>query len=441
MDGREQVLRTVEEISSVIQGMLHEENAEWEVYVEMGRNGSFQIENEELEKVQRRFYSGIGLRIGIDGHLGFSYLTGLKHSSEDMKQLIGNALKLAKLGEVDFHGFPLGAEGSSAKVRGLYDERIEEVPFEEAYEMASHLAGFMKDTKPDEEYTLSGGISLAVRTVGIMNSNGVEAAESRTLMEVSGYTVRKGGKVGNGHSFQTYRRMASIDEMEGIVRKSIEEAKNNSTASKMNGYFGEVALHPLALASILTIFLPNLMGDSVYHGRSKVSRVGEVVGSESLTIVDDARKEGWPGSYSFDGEGTPGQRTVLIDRGEVKSFLLDEKYAKLLGMRSTGNGLRGFRSTPVIGTSNVTVEPGRNSLDEPEALMVIKVFGEHTANPVSGDFSLTVGLGEFKGQHFKDNMLTGNVFELLRNISAIGRKVERIGDFSSPVVVSKARIV
>ncbi|NPA47875.1 MAG: TldD/PmbA family protein [Thermococci archaeon] len=425
----------------MIPGILSERNvqAEWEVYVEAGRNGSFQIENEELEKAQRRFYSGVGLRIASGGYVGFSYATGLKHGRRGVEELVRKALALAKLGEVEFHGFP--AYSKAPAVAGVYDRRIDEIPFEEAYEMAEELAGYMRDVKPSDEYILSGGVSLAVRTVGVMNSNGVEAVESRTMMKVSGYTVKKGERPGDGYSFQTYRHLVSPEDMEGIVRKSLEDAKKNSEASKMEGYTGEIALHPHALASILSVFLPNLMGDSVYYGRSRISRVGEAVASDALTIRDDARIEGWPGSYSFDGEGAPGQSTVLIERGEVRSFLLDETYARLLGMKSTGNGLRGFRSTPEIGTSNVIIEPGKESCRDPDVPMVVKVFGEHTANPVSGDFSLTVDLGEFRGRYFKDNMLTGNVFDLLRNISVIGRDPERVGNFSSPVVISRARIV
>ena len=435
----EDVLRIAEETSSVVSELLSASSAEWEVYVEAGRNGSFQIEKEELEKAQRRFYSGVGLRVAKDGYVGFSYLTGLNHSRDAIEQLTKKALSLAKLREVRFYGFPTERRGSN--VDGLYDRRIDEVPFEEVYGMASELADYMKKEKPSMDYTISGGLSLSVKNVGVTNSNGLEAAESRTYMEVSGYTVKKGDRVGNGYAFQTYRNLIPVEGMEAIIDKSIGEANKNSEASKMDGYTGEIALHPHALASILSVFLPNLMGDSVYYGRSKISRVGETVASEVLTIRDDARMEGWPGSYSFDGEGTSGQRTVLIEHGEVRSFLLDERYARLLEMESTGNGLRGFRSTPEIGTSNVIIEPGMGSLDEPEVPMVIEVFGEHTANPVSGDFSLTVGLGEFRGEYFKDNMLTGNVFELLRNISAVGRDPERVGNFSSPVVISRARIV
>ena len=60
-------------------GILERENVEWEIYWEKGRGGSFRIERERLERSQRKFHSGIGLRVGYRGKLGFSYITGLNH--------------------------------------------------------------------------------------------------------------------------------------------------------------------------------------------------------------------------------------------------------------------------------------------------------------------------------------------------------------------------
>ncbi len=439
MKHENELLETAERFTGTASRILERENAEWEIYVEKGRNGSFEIENEKLEKAQRRFYSGVGIRVATGGHVGFSYIAGLSHRESKIEEMIKRAFTLAKIGEVQFYGF--SGDNQRRRVEGLYDRMIDKIPFEDAYGLAKDLAEYMRKEKPGTEYKISGELSLTVKSVGILNSNGVEKSETRTLMEASTYTVKKNGRVGNGYSFQSSRKMMNYEELTELIRKSTEEANKNYRAGTIDGYRGEVALHPLAFSSILSIFMPNLTGDFVYHGRSRISRIGEDVGSELLNIRDDATINGWPGSYSFDGEGTTSQRTELIKNGIVKAFLLNEKYGKILGMKSTGNAIRGFRSTPKIGTSNVIVEPGRDSCKDLDIPLVIEVFGEHTSNPASGDFSLTIGLGEFRGKSFKDNMLTGNVFELLKNISTVGKKTERFGSFSSPIIVSEARIV
>ena len=118
---------------------------------------------------------------------------------------------------------------------------------------------------------------------------------------------------------------------------------------------------------------------------------------------------------------------------------------KRQGMESTGNAVRDFRTKPQIGTSNLVVEPGDESLEDFEGVIIKEVFGEHTANPVSGDFSLAVGLGYVvengEIRPFRDNMLSGNIFELLKSITTVGRKPVRLGGFVSPRVLAAARVV
>jgi len=418
-------------------GLLEGKNVEWEIFYQFGRSGSFKIERETLERSQRKFYSGIGLRVGLKGRLGFSYITGLHPSEGELEKLVERTVKLAKISEVPFRGFP--ADGRAARVEGIYDREIDEIPFEDAHRLALEYAELMKDKKGKE--TLSGSLSLAVGTSGVVNSNGIELEERSTYMGVSAYAVLS-EPPGTGSYRQSFTSLQPFGELERAVEKAIEEARLSARAEKLEPYSGELVLEPEALASLFEVFLSNLYGDEVYHGRSRFSRLGEEVGS--FTLVDDSTLSALPGSYSFDGEGTPGQRTVLVDEGIVKSFLLDHTYASFMGMESTGNALRTFRSTPNIGTSNVILEPGEESLEDYEGVIIRRVFGEHTANPVSGDFSLTVELGYVvengETRPFKDNMLVGNVFRLLRTLRP-GKRTERVLSFLSPRAVAAGRLV
>ncbi|NJE50050.1 TldD/PmbA family protein [Thermococcus sp. 9N3] len=427
------MIEAVERLVKLLEG----ENVEWEVFYQFGRSGSFRIERETLERSQRKFYSGIGLRVGLKGRLGFSYITGLHPSEEELKKLVERAVKLAKISEVPFRGFP--ASGRVNRVKGIYDREIDEIPFEEAHRLALEYAELMREKKGKE--TLSGSLSLAVGTSGVVNSNGIELEERSTYMGVSAYAVLS-EPPGTGSYRQSFTSLQPVEELERAVEKAIDEARLSARARKLEPYSGELVLEPNALASIMEVFLSNLYGDEVYHGRSRFSKPGDEVGS--FTLVDDSTLPELPGSYSFDGEGSPGQRTVLVGDGIVRNFLLDHTYASFLGMESTGNALRTFRSVPYIGTSNLILEPGEESLEDYEGVVVRKVFGEHTANPVSGDFSLTVELGYVvengELRPFKDNMLVGNVFELLRTLKP-GKEVERISSFLSPRAIVEGRLV
>ena len=366
--------------------ILNGKDVEWEVYWERGRGGSFKLERENVERSQRKFYSGIGLRIGYRGRLGFSYITGLTHDRGTLEDFVEKTLKLARVSEVPFVGFP--TVGKAQDVGGLYDRRIAEMPFEDAHSMAADFAGLMRELKGDA--TLSGSLAFGVNTYGLVNSSGVELDGRSTGMSFSVYAVLGEG---TGSYYQSYRSLQPMDELERGIHDALRDAELSARARPLKGYSGGLLFEPEAFQSLMGVFLENLFGDSVYFRRSRFSSPGEAVASEELTILDDATIEGGSGSYPFDGEGVPGERTVLVEEGVLKSFLLDSTYASFLGMESTGNAVRDFRTKPHIGTSNVVVKAGRESLEDFEGVVVKDVFGEHTANPVSGDFSLTVGMG------------------------------------------------
>jgi len=409
--------------------MLERRNLEWEIFYQFGRSGSFEVERGELTRAGRHFHSGIGLRVG--GHYtGFSYITGMNPDKRELEKLLERAVKLAKVSGVPFTGFP---EGRGVEVRGLYDRRIDEIPFEEAHALALDYARLLRDRG-----RLSGSMGLAVTTVGVMNSNGTALEARFTMMSASALALL--GR-GSGAAWQAYTSL-SFEELDDLVNRALWEAELSARAKKLEPRSGELVLEPSALVPLVEMLLRNLRGDEVYHGRSRFSSPGDEIGS--FTLVDDSTLPAFPGSYPFDGEGSPGQRTVLIENGVVRNFLLDHTYASFLGMTSTGNAQRTFRSVPRIGPSNVLMEPDGEGLGDYEGVIVRKVFGEHTANPVTGDFSLTVELGYVieKGEirPFRDNMLVGNLFELLKTLRP-GEEVERLGNYLLPRALVEARLL
>lgn len=181
--------------------------------------------------------------------------------------------------------------------------------------------------------------------------------------------------------------------------------------------------------------------DCLYK-RSRFSSLGERVSKENFSLIDDPTIEGGVSSFSFDGEGNPGIKKYLIKDGLVSSFLADEKYGRLLGITG-GNAMRSFSSLPGIGTSNLVIPPGNTEPEE--GVFIRRVYGEHTANPVSGDFSLNIGLGyiikDGEVMGFKDNMLIGNIFAMLNNILEVGKRVEEISGAIFPKIATNLKIV
>ena len=172
-------------------------------------------------------------------------------------------------------------------------------------------------------------------------------------------------------------------------------------------------------------------------------RLGRKIGAESLTLTDNPLFNG-PGSSSFDGEGTRCAEKKLIEKGIARNFLFDLKTASLAGDSlnpSPGNCSRAsYMAEPGIGSSNLVLGKGktRDVLSEcASGILVCSVFGEHTANDLTGEFSVSVERGfeirdGEKGKPVRGNVISGNIFELIKNIAAIEAKQERIGSFISP---------
>jgi PmbA protein len=174
--------------------------------------------------------------------------------------------------------------------------------------------------------------------------------------------------------------------------------------------------------------------------------MGEKIGSGSLSIVDDGTIPWRTGSSSWDGEGVPSSRTVLMDRGVVSSYLYDLKYARRFKAKPTGNASRSPGSLPGVGFSNLHLLPGERKIkdilsDNVGGILVSELMGVHTIDPVSGDFSLgikgaLIEGGGVPGRAVAGMTIAGNLVTLLENITEIGSELRFFGDIGAcPVVV------
>ncbi len=164
---------------------------------------------------------------------------------------------------------------------------------------------------------------------------------------------------------------------------------------------------------------------STYRGK-----MGEKVAHETVTMIDGPLTNGLYGDYRFDDEGTPAQRTVLIENGVLKSYLTDVLTSQLYGLPLTGNGRReSYRCVPVPRMSNTYLLPGGDDLatmlERAERGLFVKKMGGGEVDPTSGDFVFYVSEGYLIekgkiGAPVRGAILTGNGPEALMNISALG---------------------
>src|SRR6202021_98772 len=153
-----------------------------------------------------------------------------------------------------------------------------------------------------------------------------------------------------------------------------------------------IIFDPMVATSILEHIVEGVNGDSVCRGASVLAgKLGQKIVGDNVNIIDDGTIAGGFGTSPFDGEGVSTRRTVVVENGVLKSYLLNTYTAKKLGLQTTGNAARGLAGTPGIGPGNYFLQPGARTpqqiISEIKDGLYVTEFLGHGANLVTGDYS------------------------------------------------------
>jgi len=416
---------------------------EAEVFGGLVRSMDVDLRKDKVEMASEAYHSGLGLRAVINGAVGFSSTNDLSKLEVTAK----SAVRAARARVKDEKWRSLPGKDRFSRPKDVFDPRMEEIGSDVCLDRAmSMLDGCM--SVPGAEPS-SGGVTCIAAVDLIVNSNGVEETEKGTFFHASLDTVaRRGESLVTGYEFENSRQLQ--EGLEEIGRTAAELAKRSLDGQKGETGEFEVILAPLAFSELLEYALvPSICADSVQKGRSSLAgRIGESVAAVGLKIVDDGLLGGGMASSAIDGEGVPSQRTTVIGDGVLKSFLYDSYTAGKDGIRSTGNGMRGgYSAVPHVGTRNLIVSGDTSDVleDTKQGFLVNGLIGAHTANPVSGDFSVE-GKNVFRvedgevGRPVRSLMLAGNIFDLLCRVE-LGEDTRAIGSVVTPSVKVKMKVV
>jgi len=166
--------------------------------------------------------------------------------------------------------------------------------------------------------------------------------------------------------------------------------------------------------------------------------LGKKIGNDRLSIMDDPSNQDFAGARSFDDEGTPCHRRVLVEQGVFKGFVFDLSYGAKAGHPSTGNGYRtaplGWGADtisfpPIPHLQFLTISPGSSSLSEmisdmDRGVLIANTLGGHSGNISNGDFSVGISPGLYveNGKiigRIREGMIAGNVYDFIKNISCV----------------------
>ncbi len=417
---------------------------EAEVFGICGRSAGVDLRRDSIEMASGSFHCGLGLRAVVRGAVGFS-------STSDMNLLgsvAASAVKAARARGADEAWRSLPLPGKVTRPEGIFDARLARIGPEECLDIAQTLLRGCREVKGVEP--VSGGVACVCGTDFVVNSRGVELQETSTLMHASLETIAKAEAedVATGSEFQNSRSFQP--DLASVGRAAAEMALASLAGAKAESGEFDVLLKPVAFAELLEYtLLPSLSGESVQKGRSALKgRIGERIAASGFGLADDGLLTGGIDSSAFDGEGVPSRRTALIENGMLLGFLYDSYTAGKAGVSSTGNAVRsGYSDTPRVGIRNLIVSSSEayDLLAETKGLLVNGLIGAHTANSISGDFSVEarnafqVAPGE-DPRPLRSLMLAGNIFELLKDVAA-GTDVRAVGAIVTPTVKVRMKAV
>jgi len=388
-----------------------------------------QFEANRLKHIQSKQSTSVALRIVRQGKLGYSSTTDIN----DSQSLVNNAVETAKFGVTA--SFSLPSPASYPRV-GVFDPDMESVSVEEMIKLGEELIATVRAHTPD--IVCEAGVTRAIISVGIINSRGGEASYRKSVfgLGIEGSLIRGTDMLFVGESQSSCRPMIESKVVAGVVLRQLELAKNRASVPSQPL---PVIFTPNGIATaLISPLMAAFNGKIVLQGASPIgSKLGQPVFDKKLWLWDDPIIDYRPESRPCDDEGIPSQRTPLIEQGTVANFLYDLQTAALAHTQSTGNGSRNRGGLLVPSPSAFIIAPGSTTFDQmvndiKEGLVIEQLMGAEQGNILGGDFSGNVLLG-YKVEsgkivgRVKDTMVSGNIYQLLNQIIAIGSEPKWVG--------------
>jgi PmbA protein len=382
---------------------------------------------ESLSSARRR---GIGIRVVTEERVGYCYTVDTDEHA--LEAALTEARENATVGTPDTGNVlaePRRAEPMDDTL--LYDPAVEAATPQQKVTAALDLERAARDHQAITGTDIA-QYADGVRTAAIASSTGVRAAYRRSdayvLVEA---LAGRDGSTTSAYGLSMARSLAGLD-----IAAAADEAKERAVrllgGRTPSSARVPIVFDPFVTASFLGVLSSGLTAEAVQRGRSLFAgRVGDQLAPEFVDMVDDGRHPDGPAAAPWDGEGTPTQRTVVLEDGVLQGFLYHVASAARDKTVSTGNASRpSYADPPGLSPSNFYLAPGETSPDRligglETGFYCQQVMGLHSgANPISGDFSVgaagvMIRNGQF-AEPVREATIAGSIPQMLERIVAVG---------------------
>ncbi|MBF0608885.1 MAG: TldD/PmbA family protein [Candidatus Magnetobacterium sp. LHC-1] len=418
-----------------------------EVFCVSSRSISAEAKDGQVEALQRADVAGFSVRVLNGLRQGLCY----SNDFHMWREVTDKALEISKWTEPDpFTDYPPG--GASYQQVDIYDQDV--AGASEAYiiETAMEVERAAMAFDPRIRKVRKAMAGFSVSEVLIANTQGLWGSYTGTSFSASATVLAEGeGQSQMGWGFEVDRYLRAVSAQR-IGTSAADRAVKLLGARGIAAVKSSVILESSIAAEFLEIIASSLSSDNVQKGKSLLaSKVGQQIASNAIHIVDNALLPGKTGTRPFDAEGVPSQRNDLVSNGILNGFLYNTYTAKKSNTNSTGNAAKGgISGLPSVGISNLCIEPASTASVYPtdrlielmgKGLLITDVMGVHTANRISGDFSIGAsGLWIENGRishPIKEAVISGNLITLLKNIEALGDDLCFYGNIGAPALLVK----
>jgi PmbA protein len=434
----------VELARDVVRRSLEAGATDAECTISEGDEFSANIRMREIESVKEAGSRGMGLRILRGRYTGSSYTSDL--SPEGIRKLVDSAIELAAITTEDPHaGLPDPEEfGSVAGDLKLSSPEVGALETSYKIDAARRAEAAALDADPRIFNSEGAGFETYLGRHVFANSRGFAGGYDTSYCSISAVPVaRDGDSMERDYWSSAARSLDRLESPEQVGKTAAQRALRRLKPVKVPTQKVPVVFEPRVAASLVGNLFEAVHGMLIYRQESFLAgKLGQKVASENLTLIDDATMPGLFGSSPFDDEGVPSRRTVVIERGVLKSYLLNTYAARKLGMKTTGNASRGITGNAGIGPGNFYVE---NGVQSPERILaqiadgfyVTELIGQGV-NVTTGDYSRgAAGLWIRNGElafAVSEVTIAGNLAEMLMGLEAIGSDLEFRGSMVAPTL-------
>ncbi len=413
----------------------------YEVFYSASRRLSIEAEKGAVEDYRFAQPYGVALRIIAGGGMGFSFSTRPDEAAVEL--MVAAAFEGARHSTPDEHYAFAEPPDRLPETGPLCDETIDSIPLAEKIQRALAVEEGALSADPRVVRVRGAHYAESVSEVYIMNSLGLSAGYKKSVVTAQVMaTAEEGDDQEMGYDGDYSITYAGLDPALVGRRAGIIAAERLGARPAPTGRFPALLTNEVA-AELLGVLASSFLAENVLKGKSVLAgKENSRIFSPLVTVIDDGILKAGVASAPIDDEGVVRRRIELVKDGVLGGFLYDLLSARRAGKQPTGcSGRDGIASPPAPGTANLFVVPGKAGPDDllkeaGSGVVITELMGVHTANPVTGEFSVgAVGFVCENGKKkyaFKEGAVAGDLVALFDRVVGVGSDLRFFGGVGAP---------